>query len=98
MPSELPKTIEILLNRFDNKVMLSVEDISRVTGWSQQTIRNRITNKTFPIPTSSDGRRRFATINDVAIYIDRISAPKKRRGPRTAAEKIAAAKQEANHA
>lgn len=90
-------TLELILNRFDGKLMLNVEDLSKITGLSQITIRNQLSLGTFPIPTYLDGSRRFARADDVAKHIDRVSHPVKRRGPRTKAEKIAAAKAEASH-
>lgn len=84
-------TLEILLARYSNKMLLSVEDMSNILGISQITIRNQLCEERFPIPTFKQGSRRVAHVHDVADYIDSLKSPPKRRGPKTKAERIAAA-------
>ena len=96
MPSQ---TLQILLFRFNGKFNLPVGDLAIVLGYDEQYCRNLISENRFFVHTFMQGGKRVARIDDVAAYIDRISSkePAKRRGPRTKAEKIAAAKAEASH-
>lgn len=91
-------TLEILLARYGNKLLMTVEDMSNILGVSQITIRNQLCEERFPIPTFKQGSRRVAHVHDVADYIDSLKAPQKRRGPKTKAERIAAAAQQAGGA
>ena len=93
-------TLLLLQQLFGNKFLLDIKDLSKILGISEITIRNRLAERRFEIPTFLEGSRRFARLDDVAEYIDRISSkePPKRRGPKTKAEKIAAAKAEVSHA
>lgn len=49
---------------------LDTKQLSDVTGWAEGTIRNRISARSFPIPTYEDGGRRWADYRDVAAYLD----------------------------
>lgn len=97
MPSQ---TLQILLFRFNGKFNLPVSDLATLLGYDEQYCRNLISDNKFAIHTFLQGGKRVARIDDVANYLDRISSkePPKRRGPKTKAEKIAAAKVEASHA
>ncbi len=87
-------TLEVLRSRYGNKMLLSIEDISEILGLTQVTIRNQLSEKRCPIPVYKDGHRRVARVIDVAKHIDSLPlATKSRRGPKTKAEKIAAAAQ-----
>lgn len=91
-------TLDLLLHRFNGKITLNVSDIAQILGYCENHCRNLISQNKFPIPTFLMGSRRVARVDAVASYLDNVSAPVKRRGPRTKAEKIAAAKAEASHA
>lgn len=97
MPSQ---TLQILLFRFNGKFNLAVSDLANLLGYDEQYCRNLISENKFQIHTFLQGGKRVARIDDVADYLDRISSkePPKRRGPKTKAEKIAAAKVEVSHA
>jgi hypothetical protein len=96
----MSNTLQILLFKFHGKFNLSVKDLAETLGLHENHIRNEISEGNFGLHTFKQGGKRVARIDDLADYIDKISLrdSAKRRGPRTAAEKIAAAKAEmANH-
>lgn len=99
--NSISNTLQILLFKYNGRINLSVSDISQSLGLNEQHCRNQISQGIFPVHTYLMGGKRVGRVDDVAEYIDRISSrePAKRRGPRTKAEKIAAAqKEQASHA
>lgn len=52
-------------------VRLDTKSLAVVLGIAEGTIRNRLSARTFPIPTYEDGGRRWADYRDVAEYLDK---------------------------
>ena len=84
-------TLDILLSRYNGKITLNVADLAQILGYHENHCRNLISQGKFPIPTFLMGSRRVARVDAVATYIDNVSEPPKRRGPKTKAQKIAEA-------
>lgn len=51
-------------------VRLDTRQLAEVLGLKEGTIRNRISARSFPIPTYQDGGRRWADCRDVAEYLE----------------------------
>jgi len=51
---------------------LNLEELSRITKVTVATIRNKISDETFEIPTYKNGRKRLADFRDVATYLDNV--------------------------
>ena len=88
MQSTTP-TLQLLAEQFPGKVLIPFIVASEAVGIAEQTARNRLTNKTFPIPTVLIGRRRFIHISVLATYVDSLTATKKRKGRPSKSEQIA---------
>lgn len=69
---------------------LSVEDVSIILRRPTQSIRNSISKGNFPIPSYSEGRRRWFDVRHVAYYLDRLymPVPPKKRGRPSNLEKL----------
>lgn len=50
--------------------LLGVRQLAKISGLEEGTVRNQISDQTFPIPTSKRGKDRVAHYADVADYID----------------------------
>lgn len=93
----MSRNLEILLFQFRGQVNLTIEQTATVLGYDTNHCRNLISQNKFPIKTFKTGENRNAprrvNVADLADYLDRQGnqEPQKRRGPRTKAEKIAAA-------
>lgn len=61
-------TIEYLSTRF--LPTISVRDLSEITTEHEQTIRNKISRKVYPIPSFTIGRKRLFRLIDVAEFIE----------------------------
>jgi len=66
--NKLSETEAILLREYGTT--LNVAELSRIMKIKQATVRNKISNETFPIPTYSADRKRLADFRDVAFYLD----------------------------
>lgn len=79
--------------------ILHISHLTRITGESEQTIRNRLSQKNYPIPSSIVGGRRIFCLGDVASYIENIQLQTNqkniRRGRPTKAKAMLMAKQDA---
>jgi len=79
---------------FPGQAALPILSVAKTIGMPQQTMRNKLMDNTFPIPSFLQGARRMALKTEVAEYLDRVSGimqpPKPKRGARTKAERIAA--------
>lgn len=64
----LTATESILLDKYGHS--LTVKELAEVVKVSAATIRNKISDETFPIPTYKTGRKRLADFRDVATFID----------------------------
>lgn len=93
----MSRNLEILLYQFRGQINLTIEQTANVLGYDENYIRNLISQGRFPIKTfkTGEGRgaRRMVNIADLADHLDRLQSqePKRRRGPKTKAERIAAA-------
>lgn len=63
------QTEELLFTKYGTT--LTVDDLSEIVKVSPGTIRNKISDETFPIKTYKTGRKRLADFRDVAIFLDR---------------------------
>lgn len=61
-------SIEFLRSHFPPT--LSVQQVSEITSEHEQTIRNKLSKKLYPIPSFKIGRKRLFRLIDVAEYID----------------------------
>lgn len=61
-------TVEFLRSQFPPT--LSVQQVSEITSEHEQTIRNKLSKKVYPIPSFKIGRKRLFRLVDVADYID----------------------------
>lgn len=96
----MSRNLEILLYQFRGQINLTIEQTATVLGYDEGYCRNLLSQKKFPVKTFKNGEgrgaRRMVNIADLADHLDSqisSSEPKKRRGPKTKAEKIAAAAQ-----
>lgn len=95
----MSRNLQILLFQFRGQMTLTLEQTAAVLGYDENYIRNLISQGNFPVPTfkvnNSRSGRRMVNIADLADHLDRLQSqePKKRRGPKTKAERIAAAAQ-----
>jgi hypothetical protein len=83
------QTLQLLSEQFRGKVLIPFIAASEAIGLAEQTARNRLSKKTFPIPTVVIGRRRFIHISILAAYVDSLATPKPSRGRPSKAEQIA---------
>ena len=77
---------------FPRQAALPILAVGEVIGMPAQTIRNRVSDGTFPIPSFKQGARRMCLKAEVAAYLDRIAGvqPKPKRDARTKAERVRA--------
>lgn len=68
-------TLQILLNQFNGSILIPLAQASQVISISKQTAYNHINNGTYPIRTINRRTRIFIHINDLANYIESLSAP-----------------------
>lgn len=61
-------SLDFLAARFPATV--NVKQLSQITSESTQTIRNRLSCGTYPIPSFKLGRKRLFRLLDVAHYLD----------------------------
>ena len=66
-------TLDYLLQKY-NKRLLKLDEVGAEINMQPQSIRNAITNGTFPIPTVKNMRFRMVKIEHLAQYIDSISS------------------------
>lgn len=62
-------TVEMLLTKYGPT--LGTKELSEVLRITPASIRNAISDETFPIPTHKDGKYRLADVRDVAAHLDR---------------------------
>ena len=88
----LSSTLQILLARFNGQILIPFTSASESVGIPQQSARNLLAKKKFPIPTvpNANGSRRFIHIEDLANYVDSLksNSVKPKRGRPTKASKI----------
>lgn len=83
----------ILLAKFDGQVLVPFTEAIKAIGYNEQTARNQLANRTFPIPTVLQGnRRRYIMLPDLIAYGEAISAkrqlPKAKIGRPTKVEQV----------
>ena len=49
---------------------LSVREVSEITSEHEQTIRNKVSKKVYPIPSFTIGRKRLFRLIDVAAFMN----------------------------
>ncbi len=83
---------------------LSVAQVAEITSEAPQTIRNRLSAGTYPVPSFKVGRKRAFRLVDVAAFIDRQCADdpsnpanrRHRRGRPTKVQQVAKLQSQAN--
>jgi len=63
-------TAELLIGQFAPAVLLSIKQVSQVTGQAEQTIRNLISQNRTTLPTGKVGGRRVVHVLDLAAWLD----------------------------
>lgn len=63
-------SLDFLATRFPATV--NVKQVSQITSEAPQTIRNRLSCGTYPIPSFTIGRKRLFRLLDVANYLDQV--------------------------
>lgn len=88
----LSPTLQILLARFNGQVLIPLAAGSESVGIPEQTARNKLSNGTYPMPTVTNGARRFIHISDLAAFVEslRSESSKPKRGRKTKASKFQA--------
>lgn len=91
MQNQISSTIEILMARFHGKILVPFVAGAECVGIPEQTARNKLSKKIFPIPTVMNGSRRQIHIQDLANYVESLrSPPPKKLGRPTKASKFQA--------
>lgn len=63
-------TAELLVSQFAPAVLLTLKQVSKVTGQAEQTIRNLISQNRTTLPTRKVGGRRVVHVLDLAAWLD----------------------------
>ncbi len=63
-------TTELLLAQFAPAVLLTLKQVSQVTGQAEQTIRNLISQGRTTLPTRKIGGKRVVHVLDLASWLD----------------------------
>ena len=63
-------TAELLVSQFAPAVLLTLKQVSQVTGQAEQTIRNLISQNRTTLPTRKVGGRRVVHVLDLAAWIE----------------------------
>lgn len=90
---QIPTLVEILLAKFDGQLLIPFIDAITVIGYNQQTARNELSKKSFPIRTVLQGGRRYICITDLAGYLEKLQSDswkKSKAGRPTKASKMRA--------
>lgn len=93
MQTQVSQTLQLLLARFDGKILVPLAEGAECISMPIQTARNKLCRGDFPLPTIQQGRRRYIHIHDIAGYIDLLHSGSEvplRRGAKTKKERIAA--------
>ena len=53
-----------------DRVRLTVDETARELGISPGTVRNQISDGSFPVPTYTEGRSRFIDVRALGKYLD----------------------------
>lgn len=77
----ISSNLQILLARFDGQLLIPFSEAAKSAGFKEQTARNLLVAKKFPIRSEKRGSRRFVHISDLANYIESVLPEKIKRGP-----------------
>lgn len=66
--------LTLLLAQFPGQFKLTLRQAANALGIAEQTARNRVTNRSFPLPTFKEGKLRLVALVDLAAYLDSTSA------------------------
>lgn len=67
-----PDTLALIKEIFPKRAMVSAVEAGETIALARQTVRNKLCDGTFPIPTYLIGGKRLCKIVEIADYIDRI--------------------------
>ncbi|MCP5151977.1 MAG: pyocin activator PrtN family protein [Ectothiorhodospiraceae bacterium] len=65
-----PTTAELLIRQFAPAVLLTLKQVSLVTGQAEQTLRNLISQGRTTLPTRKVGGKRVVHVLDLAAWLD----------------------------
>lgn len=83
-------TLLLLKELFPKQAMVSAVEAGMAISLARQTVRNKLCDGTFPIPTYLIGGKRLCKVTEIADFIDRIGQrPGRPRGATKAATVIA---------
>lgn len=79
---QIPDQLQLLLARFDGRLVIPFIEALDVLSYNQQTARNELCRKVFPIPVIKRGCRNFISVHSLAKYLQEQvgEAPTKKRG------------------
>ena len=63
-------TAELLVSQFAPAVLLTLKQVSQITGQAEQTIRNLVSQNRTTLPTRKVGGRRVVHVLDLAAWLD----------------------------
>lgn len=89
----MPTLVEILLSKFDGQLLIPFIEAIQVIGYKEQTARNELHKRIFPVRTVLQRGRRFICVTDLAEYLAGLQSDcqkKSRAGRPTKASKIEA--------
>jgi hypothetical protein len=91
LQNQISSTLQILIAKFNGQILIPFAHAVESAGYQQQTARNLMSKKEFPIPSVLNGSRRFIHVEDLANYIESLrSPPPKKLGRPTKASKLQA--------
>lgn len=82
----IPDHLQLLLARFDGRLVIPFVEALDVLSYNQQTARNELSRNVFPIPVFKRGSRNFISVESLAMYlheqVGQLTPAKKRGRPR----------------
>lgn len=77
----LSQTLQLLLAQFGGQLLIPFSAAARAAGFREQTARNLLVDKKFPIRSERRGARRYIHIKDLADYVESVIPEKEKKGP-----------------
>ena len=73
--------LDLIQLRFPNRVRLTLAEACLLLGMPIGTARNRLSKKTFNLPTIKDGSRVYVPVQPLAAYLDKHTASEPEKKP-----------------
>ena len=81
-----PDTLSLVKELFPKQAMVSAIEAGQAIALARQTVRNKLSDGSFPIPTYLIGGKRLCKVTEIADFIDRVGQrPGRPRGTTKAA-------------